>query len=127
MSSDATVWADLDRVRQVLLNLVINAVKYTPEGGGEIGIGCTVLRDTVIVQVSDHGPGIPADKLSDIFEPFVQLKSGLTDRLGGVGLGLSISRELARAMRGDLTVESTFGVGSRFTLALRRARESTTV
>ena len=120
---DATVWADADRVRQILLNLVMNAVKYTPEGGGGIALGCTVLRETVIIQVSDTGAGIPADKLGAIFDPFVQLNKGLTDRLGGVGLGLSISRDLARAMRGDLTVESTVGAGSRFTLTLRRARE----
>jgi signal transduction histidine kinase len=116
------VWADDDRVRQILMNLVMNAVKYTPEGGGTITLSATVTRSSVIIQVGDCGPGIPPEKVATIFEPFVQLASGLTDRQGGVGLGLAISRDLARAMKGDLTVESTVGVGSRFMLELPRAR-----
>jgi signal transduction histidine kinase len=123
---DAVVWADPNRVRQILMNLVMNAVKYTPVGGGYITLSSTVLRETVVIQVSDVGPGIPPEKLEAIFEPFVQLASGLTNRQGGVGLGLAISRDLARAMNGDLTVESTVGIGSRFTLTLRRAREDST-
>jgi signal transduction histidine kinase len=71
--------------------------------------------------VSDAGPGIPGEKLGAIFEPFVQLENGRRDRQGGVGLGLAISRDLARGMKGDLTVESTLGAGSRFTLTLPRA------
>jgi signal transduction histidine kinase len=67
--------------------------------------------------------GIAAAKLETIFAPFVQLKEGLADREGGIGLGLSISRDLARAMKGDLTVESTEGKGTRFTLSLPRATE----
>jgi signal transduction histidine kinase len=76
------------------------------------------------VHVADDGPGIPAEKLEAIFDPFVQLASGLTDRRGGVGLGLAISRDLARSMNGELSVESTVGVGSRFTLRLPRALRS---
>jgi signal transduction histidine kinase len=72
----------------------------------------------VLAVVEDVGPGIPPEKLETIFEPFVQLMSPLTDRRGGVGLGLAISRDLARAMDGDLVVESTVGVGSKFTLTL---------
>jgi signal transduction histidine kinase len=121
--ADASVWADRERVRQILVNLVMNAVKYTPQNGGAISLGCTAMREMVIVQVADHGLGIPHEKLEDIFTPFVQLKNGLTDRVGGVGLGLSISRDLARAMHGDLTVESTEGAGSRLTLSLRKARD----
>jgi signal transduction histidine kinase len=71
--------------------------------------------------VADTERGIPPEKLEPIFEPFVQLSAGLTDRQGGVGLGLAISRDLARGMDGDLTVQSTVGVGSRFTLTLPRA------
>lgn len=119
---DAVVWADPIRLRQILVNLVTNAIKYTPPRGGNIELSSTVMRDVVTVQVTDHGPGIPAEKLEAIFEPFVQLDSELANRRGGVGLGLAISRDLARAMHGDLTVESTLGAGSRFTLALRRAR-----
>jgi signal transduction histidine kinase len=75
----------------------------------------------VALSISDTGLGIATGKLEAIFEPFIQLKEGIADREGGVGLGLSISRDLARAMKGDLTVESTEGKGARFTLSLPRA------
>jgi signal transduction histidine kinase len=117
---DAVVWADPDRVRQILMNLLMNAVKYTPAGGGTITVSSTATPEAVRIHVADSGPGIPSGKLEAIFEPFVQLASGMADRQGGVGLGLAISRDLARAMGGDLTVESTLGVGSRFTLTLPR-------
>jgi signal transduction histidine kinase len=120
----AVIWADPDRVRQILLNLVMNAVKYAPVAGGKIILSSTMTAHVVAVHVADDGPGIPADKLGTIFDPFVQLASGLSDRRGGVGLGLAISRDLARAMHGELSVESTVGVGSRFTLRLPRAPRS---
>jgi signal transduction histidine kinase len=110
-------WADPDRVRQILVNLVMNAVKYTP-GGGRVTLECDADGTHAFAHVSDTGPGIPTAKLGKIFEPFVQLTAGLADHKGGVGLGLTISRDLALAMGGDLTVESTVGVGSRFTLVL---------
>ena len=116
--ADAVAWADPNRVRQILVNLVMNAVKYTPPNNGTISLSCVVEGDRVLAHVADTGPGIPRDKLESIFEPFVQLTAGLADRRGGVGLGLAISRDLARAMAGDLSIESTVGLGSRFTLAL---------
>jgi signal transduction histidine kinase len=118
----AVAWADPDRVRQILVNLVMNAVKYTRPSGGTITLSSAVVGDSVVTQVADTGPGILTEKLESIFEPFVQLTAGLADRRGGVGLGLAISRDLARAMGGDLTVESTVGAGSRFTLTLPLAR-----
>jgi signal transduction histidine kinase len=120
--ADDVVWADPERLRQILLNLVMNAVKYAGAGTGEISLGTSVKPRAVEIHVTDNGPGMPADKLEAIFDPFVQLADGLSDRRGGVGLGLAISRDLARAMSGDLSVESTLGVGSRFTLELPRAR-----
>ena len=123
---DAVAWADADRVRQILVNLVMNSVKYTPQNGGSITLTCAVAGDTVLARVADTGPGIPSEKLESIFEPFVQLTSGLADRRGGVGLGLAISRDLARAMNGDLIAESTVGVGSQFTLTLPLARTDST-
>jgi signal transduction histidine kinase len=95
---------------------VMNAVKYTP--AGTISFTCEVAGDRVLAHVADTGPGIPPGKLESIFDPFVQLTANAADRRGGVGLGLAISRDLARAMDGDLTVESTVGGGSRFTLML---------
>jgi signal transduction histidine kinase len=120
---DVTAWADADRVRQILLNLIMNAVKYTP-AGGTVTVSCAAVDDTVVAQVADTGPGIELKQLDWIFEPFVQLAAGLKDQRGGVGLGLPISRDLARAMKGDVTVESTVGGGSRFTLSLPRARQT---
>jgi signal transduction histidine kinase len=124
--ANAVAWADPDRVRQILVNLVMNAVKYTPLHGGTITLTCAVMGDMVLAHVADTGPGIPTEKLESIFEPFVQLTAGPADRRGGVGLGLAISRDLARAMSGDLAVESTVGVGSRFTLTLPLARSGST-
>jgi signal transduction histidine kinase len=121
---DDVAWADAERLRQILLNLVMNAVKYAGAGTGEILLSASSRPHVVAIHVTDNGPGMPEDKLQTIFDPFVQLSDGLSDRRGGVGLGLAISRDLARAMGGELSVESTLGVGSRFTLALPRARRS---
>ncbi len=114
--------ADPEKVTQILVNLLSNAIKFTP-AGGRISAEVAAQDDTVTLSVRDTGLGIAPEKLETIFEPFVQLKEGLADREGGIGLGLSISRDLARAMQGDLTVESTEGKGTRFTLSLPRANE----
>jgi signal transduction histidine kinase len=111
---------DPEKVTQILVNLLSNAIKFTP-AGGSISISCDATDDVVYLHISDTGIGIPADKFETIFEPFVQLKEALADREGGVGLGLAISRDLGRAMNGELSVESTEGKGSRFTLSLPRA------
>jgi signal transduction histidine kinase len=110
--------ADAERFQQILLNLITNAVKFTPRGGN-ITVTCDDDTDAVRVRVSDSGVGIRSLDIDRVFEAFVQIDRHLTTATQqGVGLGLSISRELARAMSGDLTVESTEGVGSTFTLTL---------
>jgi PAS domain S-box-containing protein len=114
-----TVWADREKTHQILINLVSNAVKFT-KPGGKITVECEVDGDRVHFHVNDTGVGIPASNQASIFEPFVQVKSGFTREHDGVGLGLAISRDLARLMNGDLRVSSTVGVGSRFTLTLPR-------
>jgi signal transduction histidine kinase len=121
--SDAQVvaWADPERVRQIVMNLLMNAVKYMGVNGGTITLEIESSGGFALAHVSDTGPGIPSEKLESIFEPFVQLTDGLAERQGGVGLGLAISRDLARAMGGDLTVDSTVNQGSRFTLSLPEA------
>ena len=119
-STDVWVRADAERMHQVLLNLLTNAAKYTPPGG-MLGIECETVDETVSVTVWDTGIGVAEDRLESIFEPFVQELSGYSDRAGGVGLGLAISRELARAMGGNIIARSTPGEGSRFTLTLPRA------
>ena len=108
------VLADPDRLQQALLNLLTNAIKFTP-AGGRITVSCARDGDRVLLRVHDTGIGIPPDQLQRVFEPFVQLDSTRAD---GVGLGLAISRELTRAMGGELTVESTPGDGATFTIAL---------
>jgi PAS domain S-box-containing protein len=115
------VWADREKTHQILINLVSNAVKFT-KARGHITIECEPFGDTVRFHVSDTGEGIPAEKLHSIFEPFVQVKTGFTREHDGVGLGLAISRDLARMMHGDLIVTSKIGEGSRFTLILPRSR-----
>ena len=120
--SSVVARADPERVTQILVNLLSNAIKFTPTGG-HIGAQCSAAGETVSLQVSDTGIGISPDQHEAIFEPFIQLKEGLSDRETGVGLGLAISRDLARAMQGDLTVESVEGKGARFTLSLPRATQ----
>jgi PAS domain S-box-containing protein len=117
---DTLATGDARRVRQVLLNLLSNAVKFTPPAG-RVELACSCTGDAVSVSVRDSGPGIPQDKLEAIFEPFVQLGRSLTEPKDGIGLGLAISRRLARAMNGDLEVESRPGAGATFTLTLPRA------
>jgi signal transduction histidine kinase len=117
--SSVVAYAEPAKVQQIVLNLLSNAVKFTPPGG-HVAVHCAMLPDAVEVRVSDTGPGIPPEKLESVFEPFVQLKqSGTTSN--GTGLGLPISRRLATAMGGSLSVTSEFGHGSIFTLRLQRA------
>jgi signal transduction histidine kinase len=121
---DVLVAADAERFQQVLLNLITNATKFT-SSGGRIDVTCDVHAKTVRIRVTDTGVGVRPVDLERVFEPFVQIDRHLTTSTQqGVGLGLSISRELARAMRGDLTLESTEGVGSTFTLTLPLASEN---
>ena len=119
-SLDIVALADQLKTEQIVLNLVSNAVKFTP-GTGSVSVSCGRLEGAVTIEVRDTGPGIPADKLQAIFEPFVQLGRTLTSTHEGAGLGLAISRDLARAMGGDVTVESTLGAGSTFLLRLPAA------
>jgi PAS domain S-box-containing protein len=112
-----TVFADREKVQQIIVNLLANAVKFTPPGGS-VEMDWRVEDDTLLVRVKDNGAGIPEDKVEQIFEPFVQLRSAGSLPTGGTGLGLPISRDLARAMGGDVTATSTLGAGSVFTLRL---------
>lgn len=117
---DYTVLADPDKLQQVLLNLATNAIKFTESGG--VTVRCAATASTVSVTIADTGRGIPADQLERVFEPFVQVGRSLTNvNHDGVGLGLAISRDLARAMGGDISVTSDVGKGSAFTVTLPRA------
>jgi signal transduction histidine kinase len=119
--SDLHVAVDREKLIQILTNLLGNAAKFTPAGGkvelrleaGDAGM--------VQIHVRDSGPGIPVDKLEVIFEPFVQLERSLTTPSEGAGLGLAISRDLARGMGGDLWAESRSGSGATLILTVPRA------
>jgi phosphoserine phosphatase RsbU/P len=121
--ADVVVVGDQARIRQVLVNLLGNAVKFTPEGGAvTVATAARDAADTAWgeVRVSDTGPGIPEAERRAVFEPYY--RSAVTARAPGVGLGLAISHALVTRMGGELTVESELGVGSTFRLALPAAR-----
>jgi signal transduction histidine kinase len=111
------VQADPVRLRQILLNVLGNAIKFTPPHG-HIELSALRTADKVSICVSDTGIGIPPDKIGRVFEPFFQVQSGTTREYAGVGLGLAISRDFARAMGGDIEVESAQGQGSVVTIEL---------
>jgi signal transduction histidine kinase/CHASE3 domain sensor protein len=122
------VRADSDKLQQILLNVLSNACKFTNEGG-RVTVECDARadgadgkREMVAIAVRDTGRGIAQDKLDKIFEPFVQIDRHLTGvSQQGVGLGLAISRDLARSMAGDLVAQSELGVGTTFVLTIPRA------
>ena len=124
---------DQVRIRQILLNLVGNAIKFTEKGEIEVRVipseRSGLLKDDRIgidISIRDTGIGIPKEKLEAIFESFTQADSSTTRKFGGTGLGLTISRRLAEMMNGELWAESTLGVGSIFTLHLRLGIEDMT-
>jgi signal transduction histidine kinase len=110
--------ADSERVKQILINLIGNAIKFTP-AGGRVNVACRATDSAVEIEVGDTGLGIPEISLERVFEPFVRLRNSAGE--SGTGLGLSISRDLARAMNGTLIVRSVYGKGSRFILTLPRS------
>lgn len=117
--ADLTVVADPSRIRQILVNLVGNALRHTPAGGRvEIAVRRGDAPGAVSVTVADTGDGIAADDLDAVFERFWRADEARTRAAGGSGLGLAIGRELARAHGGDLTVTSMLGQGATFTLTL---------
>ena len=115
----AAILADEEKVRQILLNLLSNAAKFTPSGGA-ITVRCEPSSTRLRVLVSDTGVGIAHNKMDRIFEPFMQVDRTLSTVHEGVGLGLSISRDLARGMGGDITVQSELGRGTTFFVTFPR-------
>lgn len=128
LEDDLALHGDPERIRQILNNLIGNALKFTDSGSVRVQACLDKARlgatKNLIIEVSDTGIGIPEDKVKAIFEPFAQADGSTSRRFGGSGLGLSISAKLAQAMGGSLTVNSQPGVGSTFrlTLPLRKAK-----
>ncbi len=116
----ATIEGDPARLRQILTNLVGNAIKFTERGSVKLTLRLEPVGDgsRYVIDVQDSGIGIPADKIETVFEPFEQAESSTTRRFGGTGLGLTISRGFARAMGGDITARSVYGEGATFSLWL---------
>ena len=115
-STPEWILGDEARIRQVLVNLIGNALKFTLEG--VITVNVTTESENVLFSVTDTGIGIPETEFEKIFDPFLQVDSSLSRRYEGTGLGLSIARKLSRLMSGDLSVSSVFGVGTQFVLSL---------
>lgn len=115
-SDQGSVYVDKVRTRQILFNLVGNAIKFTE--AGRVKLTVTVDENTAVFEVCDTGNGIPADEYDSIFDAFYQIDSTATRRAGGTGMGLAISRSLAELQGGTLTVASTMGEGSCFSLTL---------
>jgi PAS domain S-box-containing protein len=120
-----TVFADREKVQQIIVNLLANAVKFTSDGGA-VDLEWKVEDEQLIVRVRDTGCGVPEEKIEEIFEPFVQVRALGSMPSGGTGLGLAISRDLARAMGGDVRATSRLGAGSVFTLTLPLRKRATT-
>jgi signal transduction histidine kinase len=114
---ELAVLADREKLRQIMINLLSNAVRHTPPGG-TITMTAVPRGNQIAIEVEDTGPGIPADRRASVFEPFVQLDRSLSQTREGLGLGLAISRDLARGMDGDLIAEEANGGGARFVLTL---------
>lgn len=119
------LYGDNDRIKQIIINLVSNAIKFTDIGEIKVSFDLDYENETEVylsIKVEDTGKGIAPNKLESIFEAFTQENNTISRRYGGTGLGLSISKRLADVMGGNLTVESTLEVGSTFTLFLPLAK-----
>jgi len=116
LDEDQAIQTDGTKLRQMLVNLLSNGIKFTDKG--EVRVSCLVSNSVLEVRIADTGVGIAADNIEDVFEPFWQAEQTATRRTGGTGLGLSVTRKLARLLGGDVTVASRVGSGSTFLLTL---------
>jgi signal transduction histidine kinase len=116
------LWADLDRLHQVIANLIDNAVKYSPENS-EIAISIESDGEEGVLSVSNHGPGIPIEEQPRLFQKFSRLDSQDNKETYGYGLGLYLCRRLIEGMNGRIWVESTPGRGATFRFALPLAKQ----
>ena len=124
-SAPAAARTDEVKVRQILINLLGNAVKFTTKGQVSIEARCDDRSGSVVYTIRDTGLGIATSNLERIFEPFTQIENAYSRTQSGTGLGLPVSRRLARMLGGDLTVESQPGVGSTFTASISRSGPET--
>ena len=116
LEEDQAIQTDATKLRQMLVNLLSNGVKFTEKG--EVRLSCEVRNGVLEIRISDTGVGIDAAHIEYVFEPFWQLETSVTRKSGGTGLGLSVTRKLARLLGGDVTVASRMGAGTTFVLTL---------
>ena len=116
LDEDQAIQTDGTKLRQMLVNLLSNGIKFTEKG--EVRVGCAVTNGALEVRIADTGVGIAAENIEDVFEPFWQAEQSATRKTGGTGLGLSVTRKLARLVGGDVTVASKMGAGTTFLLTL---------
>ena len=116
LADDQPIQTDATKLRQMLVNLLSNGIKFTEKG--EVRLSCSVEAGMLEVRIADTGVGIAAENIEDVFEPFWQAEQSATRKTGGTGLGLSVTRKLARLLGGDVTVASRFGTGTTFLLTL---------
>jgi len=116
LDEDQAIQTDGTKLRQMLVNLLSNGIKFTEMG--EVRLGCLVSNSTLEVSIADTGVGIAAENIEYVFEPFWQAEQTATRKTGGTGLGLSVTRKLARLLGGDVTVASRVGAGTTFLLTL---------
>ncbi len=116
LDEDQAIQTDGTKLRQMLVNLFSNGIKFTEKG--EVRVGCAVDNGIIEVRIADTGVGIAAENIEDVFEPFWQAEQSATRKTGGTGLGLSVTRKLARLLGGDVTVASRMGAGTTFLLTL---------
>ncbi len=117
-----TITTDPTRLKQILLNLTSNAIKFTADGSIHVNVACDPDEQLISFEVVDSGIGITAEQAGHIFNPFVQADSSTTRKYGGTGLGLTLSKQLAGMLGGDLSLQSKIGAGSRFTLTVGSGR-----
>jgi signal transduction histidine kinase len=116
LNEDQSIQTDGTKLRQMLVNLLSNGIKFTEKG--EVVLGCAVSDSVLEVSIADTGVGIAAENIEYVFEPFWQAEQTATRKTGGTGLGLSVTRKLARLLGGDVTVASRIGAGTTFQLTL---------
>jgi signal transduction histidine kinase len=116
LDEDQAIQTDGTKLRQMLVNILSNAIKFTDQG--DVHVGCAVNEGMLEVRIADTGVGIAAENIDYVFEPFWQAEQTATRKTGGTGLGLSVTRKLARLLGGDVTVASRLGSGTTFLLML---------
>lgn len=119
---DIGIMGDKDRIKQMLINLVDNAIKYSPNSG-EVGVYVTEIDKNIVIDVKDTGIGIAASDISRLFERFYRVDKSRSRNLGGTGLGLAIVKHIVMSMHGDIKVESKLNEGSKFTITLPKVQQ----